>query len=150
MNKLIFLIGLPGSGKSTYANKYLAEDCKILSSDGIRKELFGDENNQENNQLVFRTLYERAKQFLKQGKNVVIDATNVNTEERKKSLENFKDFEVKRIAIVINTPLEKCIQQDKQRERNVGSAVIYKFAKIFSMPTKQEGFDEVIVVKNAF
>lgn len=147
MNKLIFLIGLPGSGKSTYASKYLSQDCEILSSDRIRKELLNDEKNQENNQLVFSTLFERAKQFLTEGKNVVIDATNVNLAERQASLENFKDFNVRRIAIVINTPFKKCVERDRSRERSVGIGVIRKFERIFTKPTKKEGFDEIIYVK---
>ena len=47
MNKLIFMIGLPGSGKSAYAERNLG-DCEILSSDKLRTELLNDVNNQEN------------------------------------------------------------------------------------------------------
>ena len=43
------MVGLVGSGKSTYA-KQLAEETNaiICSSDAIRKELCGDENSQDN------------------------------------------------------------------------------------------------------
>lgn len=145
MNRLIFLIGLPGSGKTTYAKNNLS-NCEILSSDSIRKELFGDETCQADNKLIFSTLYERAKEHLKNGKDVVIDATNVKLIERQKALSEFKDFSVKRIAIVINTPVKECIERDKSRVRTVGKNVIYKFKKIFSKPTKEEGFDEIIYI----
>lgn len=147
MNKLIFLVGLPGCGKSTYANEKLAIDCEIFSSDKIRLELFGDENDQSDNNLVFSTLFQRARDVLKNGKNVVIDATNVDAKERLQALKHFADFNVKRIAIVLDVPIEVCIQRDSKRTRIVGVGVINKFANKFVMPTKDEGFDEIIVVK---
>ncbi|HAU35476.1 MAG TPA: phosphohydrolase, partial [Lysinibacillus sp.] len=54
--KVIFTVGLPGSGKSTFV-KQLAkrENAVVLSSDAIRQELFGDATKQKSRQ-VFRTL----------------------------------------------------------------------------------------------
>jgi len=147
MAKLIFLIGLPGSGKSTYAEKNLSKDSEILSSDRIRQELFNDETNQDNNQLVFDTLFARARDFLIQGKNVVIDATNVDKQERVNSLAKFKDLDVYRVAIVVKTPVSECIRRDSMRERTVGKNVILKFRRRMVYPTKAEGFDKIIFVK---
>ena len=147
MNKLVFLVGLPGCGKSTYAEENLAQDYEILSSDKIRLELLGSEENQSNNSLVFETLFERARNFLKKGKNVVLDATNVDLKERQNSLNRFNDLQIERIAIVIDTPFEICVERDKKRGRTVGEAVIRKFANRFVMPTKEEGFNEIIIVK---
>lgn len=146
MNKLIFLVGLPGSGKSTYANKYLSKDCEILSSDRLRKQLLKDVNNQNHNSFIFNTLFNKAKEFLKLGKNVVIDATNVDYLERTRSLKRFEDLKVKRIAIVFKTPVEECIKRDSMRERTVGENVIKHFQTKFVMPTIQEGFDEIIFI----
>jgi len=147
MKKLIFLVGLPGCGKSTYASENLAIDCEIFSSDKIRFELFGDENNQSDNNLVFSTLFERARNALNNGKNVVIDATNVDINERAQALKYFADFNVERIAIVLDVPVEICIERDMKRTRTVGSEVIKNFADRFVMPTKSEGFDEIIIIK---
>jgi len=45
--KLIFLVGLSGSGKSTWAEEFIKDnDAELLSSDRLRLELFGDENDQ--------------------------------------------------------------------------------------------------------
>ena len=147
MNKLIFMIGLPGSGKSTYAERNLG-DCEILSSDKLRTELFNDVNNQENNQLIFDTLFKRAREFLLAGKNVVIDATNVDREEREKSLSHFKDLNVIRIAMVVKTPVKECILRDSLRERTVGKDVILRFRRKFVYPSKQEGFNKIVYVKS--
>ena len=68
MNKPIFImmVGLVGSGKSTYA-KQLSDDINaiICNSDAIREELCGDENSQDNNDEVFKILHSRIKEHLK-------------------------------------------------------------------------------------
>lgn len=145
MNKLVIMVGAPASGKSTYVKNNL-KDYKVLSSDEIRKELFGDESCQSNNTLVFNTLYERARKYLLSGYNIVIDATCINIKERKRTLENFKDLNIERVAICINTPIEICYKQDQKRQRKVGKEVIDYFYSNFKVPTKEEGFDEVIIV----
>ena len=116
MNKLVLMVGVPGSGKSTYAKKYFSK-YKVLSSDEIRKELFDDENCQSNNAYVFSTLYKRARANLQAGFNVVIDATNVTTKDRKKALNYFADLEIFRICCYIKTPIEICYKQDFVKNR---------------------------------
>ena len=80
-SKLITLVGLAGSGKSTYA-KTLSDKYgyKIHSSDALRKEMFGDENanSREQNERMFAELHRRIKDDLKNGINVIYDATNIN------------------------------------------------------------------------
>ena len=147
MNRLIFLVGLPGSGKSTYAEKYLSASCEILSSDKLRKELLKDVNNQKHNFFIFNTLYKRARKFLKQGKDVVIDATNVDFLERVKNLKRFEDLNIKKVAIVFKTPFEECVKRDVMRKRTVGEDVIKHFQAKFIIPTKEEGFDEIIFIE---
>ena len=72
MAKLVVMVGLPGSGKSYYANKLYQEAVSptvILSSDDYRKRLFGDENDQEHNDQVFKALY------AEKGNNLRADST---------------------------------------------------------------------------
>ena len=56
-NKFIMLVGLPASGKSTWAENYKKEhtdeEVYILSSDKIRECVLGDVGNQDYNSLVF-------------------------------------------------------------------------------------------------
>ena len=42
MTEFIMLVGLPASGKSTYAEKLKEKEYHIHSSDSIREELTGD------------------------------------------------------------------------------------------------------------
>lgn len=77
---LTMLCGLPGSGKSTYAKQLSDETNAIIcNSDAIRRELFGNENLQENNDTVFKILHSRIKENLKSGHDVIYDATNIHS-----------------------------------------------------------------------
>jgi predicted kinase len=145
MSEPIFtmLIGLPGSGKSTYAKWWIRKFGGVIhSSDAIREELSGDENNQNINQKVFSLLHKRVKEDLDAGINVIYDATNVSSKRRKSFLREIKADCVKR-AVVIATPYEVCIQQNENRERVVPEDVINRMYRNFEVPYYFEGWDEV-------
>ena len=59
------LVGLSGSGKNSY--KFEEEIIKV-SSDALRAELYGDENDQAHNSEIFNELHRRIINFLKRGK----------------------------------------------------------------------------------
>ncbi|PDZ94921.1 hypothetical protein CON36_31250 [Bacillus cereus] len=144
MPKVYMMIGMPGSGKSYESEKIAKEENVIyLSSDKLRKELFGDESVQQDPHLVFSELERRLKDAISQGKNVVYDATNVSRKRRIAFIKQFKkNCEI--IAYVFLTPFEICVERDKLRERTVGIDVITRMYKNFQMPLKGEGFSEVI------
>ena len=61
MQNFFMMVGLPGSGKSTFARNVLSASpgAVVHSSDEIRRELLGDKNDQTQQALVFSTLHER-------------------------------------------------------------------------------------------
>ena len=134
MNTLVLMVGLPASGKSTYAKSFESGNTIVLSSDEYRKRLLGDERCQYNNDLVFKTLYKDARELLQNGKNVVIDATNINMKARRRVLANFADLKILRQAVVMATPYLLCVRNDEHRERTVGEEVIRKFLFRFEIP----------------
>ena len=150
MPKLIMLIGLPGSGKSTYAKQYLAdhvENTVWCSSDGIRKELYGDENIQGNPQTVFEHLHNKVGMYLHRRCNVIYDATNVTRKNRRgviNKFNNIADIE----AHVVWAPYEECVARDNERVKKVGEDVIRKFLYRWQSPNYDEGFKFIDVVYN--
>ena len=69
MTNLYMMCGISGSGKTTWADAYAkVYHAQVFSSDAIRAELFGDENNQKHNSQVFDVLHERVRAALIQGK----------------------------------------------------------------------------------
>ncbi|MBP3431386.1 MAG: AAA family ATPase [Clostridia bacterium] len=146
MSKLYVLVGVPASGKSTYAQEILARDAVVLSSDVIRAELLKDEARQDRNSQVFAVLYSRARKLLMNGQNVVIDATSINRFERKRILSNFEDLLLEKVAVYFDTPIELCYARDKSRSRNVGNDVINYYFNKLEVPELGEGFDRVEIV----
>lgn len=147
MNKLYVLIGLPASGKSTWATNKIKEDKDIilLSSDSLRKELLGDENDQSNNNKVFRELYKQLKDNLNDGKSVIFDATNISYKKRVNFLNEISGIKCKKVAVYFNTPLYMCVHKDKKRNRTVGEGLINKMFLNMNIPSYSEGFDEIII-----
>ena len=149
MNKLIMMVGLPASGKSTYAQCIAdTEDAIIHSSDNLRKELFGDVNEQDKNNELFKELHNRIKSDLKTGKNVIYDACNISYKRRKAFLDELKKINCKKICCLIATPYEKCLEQDQKRNRIVPEHVIKRMYLHFDVPAGFEGWDHVHIVYN--
>ena len=142
--KLIIMVGLPGSGKSTRAKELAQiERCVILSSDTIRKEISGCEQDQTKNDQVFKLLYQRMNDLLSKEQSVIIDATNTTMKARKRILSECK-FPCSKEVQLVATPIEECISRDRFRERSVGKDVIKKFESSFQCPQYFEGFDSII------
>lgn len=141
------VIGLPGSGKSTFiqemTNGSSNDLVHIHSSDSIRRELLGDVNDQSSNSLVFDTLHKRVKDDLKNGISCWYDATNIHKKYRKAFLDSLKSIDCMKECYLIASPIEECIERDKKRDRSVGEEVINKMYKNIDIPAKREGWDNM-------
>ena len=144
-NKVVILIGLSGSGKSTIA-KWLSDEYNaiILSSDAIREEL-GDINSQENNTKVFEILRTKMVDLLRKGQNVIIDATNLNIKSRKQYIEIGNRFDCEIIAYIINKRFDRCLEDNSKRDRVVPKNVLERQIRNFQIPFYEEGFDKIEV-----
>ena len=145
--KLFMMIGIPGSGKSHEAEIIAKEHNAIIhASDRLREELFRDVNHVGDNGFLFNELHKRIQRDLKAGKNVVYDATNINSKKRISFLKSLKDISCEKIAILIMTPYEQCLKNNADRERSIPESVIEKMYKNFQVPYYYEGFDIIQVV----
>ena len=148
MAKYIMMCGVSGSGKSTHAYSYsLINGTDIVSTDDIRAELFGDASIQSNGDKVFSIAKDRIREHLLNGEDVIFDATNVKRKDRKKALEWVEDIpNVFKRCVVLDTSESVCINRQNNRYRKVPISVIERQAKNFTMPSYEEGFDEIMVL----
>lgn len=145
---LILLVGIPGSGKTTYAEKYIKEheNTTHISSDQIRAELFGNEATQGDNNEVFSLMQARTIDALSDGKSVVYDATNITRKDRSYIIALCPKF-VKIECHIVWAPISYCIYRDEfMRKRTVGKSVIDKMLKRFQAPYYDEGIDEIKII----
>ena len=145
--KLILLVGIPGAGKTTYAKEYVETipNTVHLSSDAIRKELYGDELIQGDPAEVFSLMQQRAVETLNVGCSVLYDATNVTRKDRASIINICPKF-TKIETHIIWAPIGMCIKRDEERGKIVGKAVIDKMLKRFQAPYYDEGIDEIKVI----
>ena len=146
--KLIMLIGVSGSGKSTFAKqlKDAWEIDLIISSDALRAELFGDENDQNHNNELFNELHNRIREALKEGKRVCYDATNLSSKRRMGFLKNLSDLDIVKECIVLIASFDLCAFSQLNRERQVPVDVIKKQIKQFKCPYWYEGWDDIRII----
>ncbi|MDM5330444.1 AAA family ATPase [Neobacillus sp. CF12] len=144
MQKVIYTVGIPGSGKSHLAQKLAKkENLVILSTDGIRQQLFGDAGVQKS-RIVYRVLFERLNELVAAGKSVVVDSTNIERERRMFNLSKLKN--VRKECYYLDTPFEICLKRNVERKRNVEYRIMEKYRKNLEFPMLGEGFDDIQII----
>lgn len=122
MPMFYMMVGLPGSGKSFTAESI--PNAVVHSSDAIRAEVLGDENDQTQQDLVFQTLHKRVLQDLADGKDVVYDATNINYKRRIGFLDRVRALhkhDLRTVCLFMATPYEVCLERNNNAPFKVSS-----------------------------
>ena len=148
---VVALMGVSGSGKSTFAKKYF-KPTEVLSSDYFRALISDDENNQQVTSQAFDTLYYVANKRLELGLLTVVDATNVQKEARASVLHLAKEQNCHAVAIILDMPEKLCKERNEKRpDRDFGGHVITRQGEQLRRSIKflqKEGFRYVYVLKS--
>jgi predicted kinase len=142
--RIVVLVGLPGSGKSTYLAQL---GVTGLSSDAIRGLLADDETDQSIHDRVFQTLRYLLRQRLAIGRPATyIDATNLTVEERRPYIGIGKSYGCQVEAVFFDVPLEVCRARNAQRQRVVPEDAMAKMSAKLVPPDVEEGFSRVTAI----
>ena len=95
---LVVMVGVTGSGKSTFARAHF-KPTEVISSDFCRGLVADDENDQSATAAAFEVLHFIVGQRLKAGRLTVIDATNVQPEARRELVALAREHDVLPVAI---------------------------------------------------
>lgn len=135
------LVGLPGSGKSTYLARV---GVNGISSDEIRRLLADDVTDQTIHRRVFATVRHLIRQRIALGRAVTyVDATSLTRRERRQyiRLGQLHDCDVE--AVFFDIPLEVCLQRNLSRVRIVPEQAVRELARKLMAPSVDEGFTRV-------
>lgn len=150
---LAVMIGISGSGKSTYANGLRTSlklenklPTQLVETDAIRGELTNDPSDQTRNGEVFSIAKQRTIKFLKMGENVIVDATSPTPKDRKTWIDIGKACNSEIRAYYVRVSIETAKKQNLKRTRVVPDFVIDKQFSRLTPPKESEGFDLVTTI----
>jgi predicted kinase len=143
------LIGVPGSGKSTWiGEQYWASDCVLVSTDKLIDLEAGRQGKTYND--VFKDYISEATRLMNEdiqaaveaGRDIIWDQTNTSRKSRKAKLAQVPGYH--KIAIVFDTPDEDEWQRrlDSRPGKSIPRAVLKAMADGLQLPTEDE-FDEI-------
>ena len=140
---IVLPIGVSGSGKSTFVENYFKKS-EVLSSDFFRYMIGDDQGNQSVSKDAFEALHFITTKRLEHQKMVVIDATNVQKYARENSLTFAKEYSYPITAIILDLPIDICVERIESRERKVPLDVIERQKGQLEetlLSIQDEGFD---------
>ena len=150
MSKCYQLVGVPGSGKSTWvANQDWAKDCVIVSTDELVEEYAKSQGKTYSE--VFKDFMPTAVKMMADqvtkaallGKDIIWDQTSTSVNSRKKKFDMLPDYE--HIAVVFGTPEKKELERrlESRPGKEIPQHVIEQMVKGWQDPTEDEGFKEI-------
>ena len=155
MAEVIFLIGPPCSGKSTWIKNEADGEFTICSTDDLIS-WYGEKYNRSYNDVfnsgitrAFESIFKQSiKDLTADNKNIIIDRTNTTVSTREKILslipENYK-----KTAVYFDVGIDTLLERNKVRSetgKHIPAFVIKNFKNKMEIPTLEE-FDEIIKVE---
>lgn len=158
MNNPIYLmlIGVPGSGKSTYIKNKLANTTNtVVASTDAHIEQAAAKAGTTYDAIFSRAIGAATKAMkadiraaIENGQNIIHDQTNITANARAGKLSIIPD-NYRKIAIFFHTPDSDELQKrlNQRVGKTIPTHVITDMINSLEMPTKSEGFDEIIDVE---
>lgn len=148
---LVVLIGVSGSGKSTFVRSHFGKH-EVVSSDECRGIVSNDENDLNATNDAFDLLHYIIGKRLKNGLLTVVDATNIQQESRKQLIQLAREYHTLPVAIALDIPQEICEKRNTKRsDRNFGNYVIRRQIQQLKRSLKElkkEGFRHIYVLRS--
>ena len=146
------LVGVPGSGKSTWVqNQTWASDCVIVSTDNLVEQYAQSQGKTYNEvfksymPIAVKLMAEQVVAAREQGQDIIWDQTSTSIASRRRKFNMLPDY--KHIAVIFNTPESEELTRrlNSRPGKNIPIKVIEQMAFDLEMepPTVDEGFSEI-------
>lgn len=136
------MVGLPGSGKSTYAEQNFRT---IVSPDRIRLEEFDTPFDRSIEREVWRRARRRTREALEEDRVVCFDATSLSRKRRRRLVFLAREADVPAVAVWMDVPRSTAWRRNRERERRVPRRSFAEMVLAFQPPdAEDEGLAAVI------
>ena len=145
------LVGLPGSGKTTWAKNVQAKlKAAIVSRDMVRFSIYGLEFDRDYEDKVNRIFWSIYLTLLDlKEKIIIIDCTNLRKQTRLSLLKAAHQRQRKVVAVIFDIAPEICWQRKHSTESAMKYEEFQVLAKVYEPVNQEEGFEEIIKVSNS-
>jgi predicted kinase len=144
------LIGVPGSGKSTWAsNQAWASDCIYVSTDEFVEKYAIEQGKSYNDVFsdymptAVRLMAEQVVEACKLNMDIIWDQTSTTIESRKKKFNMLPEYAA--IAVVFATPeQEELVRRlNNRKDKFIPLNIVQSMIANWQEPSKEEGFKEI-------
>jgi predicted kinase len=142
--RLHLLVGIAGSGKSTWAADNLAETV-VISSDDMREELTGNPADQGQNYFVFQRCMDRVRTLLREGREVTFDATNYSSTLREMPVQAARWCGAEIASYFFDVAYAEAAIRNRRRPRLVPEQAIAKQCRLLTPPALYEADRHMVV-----
>lgn len=153
MKTAYILVGIPGSGKSTWITQQLAlYDYKIISTDNY-VEKFARRLNTTYSEVfdsvihrAIRLMFRALRNATANDKNIIWDQTSTSRKARAKKLRLLDNYYT--IAVVFSTPTDEELSRRLRTRpgKHIPGFVLKQMINQFTVPSLDEGFNEIIII----
>lgn len=149
---VVLTIGAPGSGKSTWGEKFALDNgYTYLSSDRNRARVGRGEEDQQASYRAFNLLKKEMGEALDRGENVIVDACFMSRKARRDFVNIARGRGAYLRAVIFEVPIVTVLKRNAKRAasggRNVPEFAIRKMASNYQRPEPTE-FDEIEIRTN--
>jgi len=150
MPKVYVLVGVPGSGKSTWiAQQDWARDCVVVSTDRWI-EMFARELGRTYSEVfdlfmpaAVRAMSAQVALAQQQGRDIVWDQTSVSVASRAKKFASLPNYEHVAVVFATPEPAELARRLAQRPGKVIPESVVQHMINTFELPTESEGYREI-------